>query len=213
MINESSTPQKGKKKEKMKDVRWNEASGRYSDARTTALYRNHNPHRFETIVGRHAVKLVDYAQARQQGNNEQSARLAQELDTIISRWAEEAALTGHPITPETSALDEWKDEHIDRQFRGQVLQKINEFHTIAMSAIRGVSVDFDAQGCGVEVYKYLSHRGARDYHATLRHFQQYVVYLRRLGATHDTASVEFLEIATAVILCGLNVGAYIDSVL
>jgi len=197
----------------MENVRWNEASKSYNDARTTALYRNHNPHRFETIVGRHAVKLVDYARARQRGDDLASSRLVDEMDVIITQWAAEAAQTGHPITPETSSLDEWKDAHIDRQFRSQVLQKVTEFHNVALDALRGGTRGFDAQGCGVEVYKYLSHRGAQHYHATLRHFEQYVVYLRRLGATTDIESVQFLEIATAVILCGLNVGAYIDSVL
>ena len=198
------------------DLRWNEASGRYNDARTTALYRNHNPRRLETAIGRHAVCLVDYAIAIRRENSKRAGKIVKDdLAAIIAMWTD-AVTNGHPIRPETSSLDQWKDEDIDAKFRQRVKEKINEFGQVALSAVRDPNSPPDAslgKIGGVEVYLYLSHRGARDYQKTLRHFEQYVVYLRKLGATPNPDSVEFLEIATAVILCGLNVGAYIDSIL
>lgn len=176
----------------------------YEGVRREAEYVRSEWNKLRTVIGKHAVLMVDWI------SGAVDERIyGERLARIRENWF--IALVGN--RSDSYEPKGWSSaEDIDYRFRKLVEDMVTRFLDSIESG--QFILPEDDRESGIVIYIHLSSSVKPAELSTVKHhFQQYVTCLARLRQVNDRQSSLFYQLATACILTGSSLGAFLDSVL
>lgn len=165
----------------------------------------------ETIIGQHALVMIDLVRWRNQPQTH--AGLMSKLKTVQEDWTNVLLYQSGQDTKNTRTREE------EREFRFQrtVYAMVDAFVKFLWDTIANKTDgdDKDLKLDWIDMYSMISPKAARFYKETTQKFQTYKSYLCELSyfAPDELETSAFYIAASAAIVTGTNLGAWLDVVL
>lgn len=183
----------------------NEAMVEYNSVRRNVEYVQYDMSQLETVIGKHAVLMIDIIRSGQK------IEFGQRLERIHTAWSN--VLKRNVQSGEETDTG-WSPFDMDRRFRNVVDEMVRRFSVFLQKMKPEDEISDETYKQIVSMHGYLQPKKRETQAQTQRLFAQYVSYLRRLHAEKDnTQSLLFYQLATACILSGAALGTFLDSVL
>lgn len=180
-------------------------------ARHQATVVNHNPRSLETIVGRHASRLVDLVEEKA---DSKKAEIIADIGALATMWADVLLNDDQRRRRTEEPLQFGTDAYIDFEFRKLVQQMVMDFTKDAIALVSVPNADpIDVKTYNpARIYLVISQKSGRHFEHIRTHLKEYASFLYRLG--RETSGTEnFKLIAASCIWSGIHLGTFLDKIL